>query len=365
MSALQMAPEMSDADRPRTPFLRSVPARNGLMAAILVIVGVAALRFASSLLVPITVSMLLALLLGPAVRWLRKFGVPSPIGAAVIVFGAVGLIGAGAALLARPAADWLQRAPETLPVVEAKIRKLVRPISAISRTAEQVQSAATPGASEVQKVQVQSPALMTTGATVEAFAAFFTVLFLTYFLASTENLFKRKLIALIHDRTQQARAVRAVTEIERQTTRYLALTTLISLGVGLGTWGLLAVAGLPNGALWGTVAAALNFIPYLGTLVSAVLIGGACLITFDGIEKTIIVLAAFLFIHGITGNLLTPILLGRALPLNKVALFVGLVFWTWVWGVPGAILAVPVTVMIKVVCDHVERLKPIGVLLDS
>jgi predicted PurR-regulated permease PerM len=365
MSALQIAPEIPDAGRPRRPFLRTVPAGNGLLAVILVIVGVAALRFGSSLLVPITVSMLLALLLGPAVRWLRHFNVPSSIGAAVIVFGAVGLLGAGAVLLARPAAVWLQRAPETLPVLETKIRKLARPINAISRTAEQVQIAATPGASEVQKVQVQSPALMTTGATLEVFASFFTVLFLTYFLASTENLFKRKMIGLISDRVQQARAVRAVTEIERQTSRYLGLTTLISIGVGLGTWGLLAIAGLPNAALWGAVAAALNFIPYMGTLVSMVLIGAACLITFDGVEKTIVVLTAFLVIHGITGNLVTPILLGRALPLNKVALFTGLVFWTWVWGVPGAILAVPVTVMIKVVCDHIERLKPIGVLLDS
>jgi predicted PurR-regulated permease PerM len=127
----------------------------------------------------------------------------------------------------------------------------------------------------------------------------------------------------------------------------------------------LAIVHLPNAALWGAVAALLNFIPYVGTVVSTVLIGAAALLTFDGVEKTVIVLIAYSAIHVISGYIVTPIWLGRRLPLNQVALFLGLVFWTWVWGAAGAILAVPLTVMAKVVCDHVPRLRPMAVLLDN
>ena len=96
-----------------------------------------------------------------------------------------------------------------------------------------------------------------------------------------------------------------------------------------------------------------------------VLIGAAALLTFDGIQRTLLVLVAYSVIHIVSGYIVTPILLGRRLPLNQLALFVGLVFWTWVWGVAGAILAVPLTVMIKVVCDHVERLRPVAMMLEN
>jgi predicted PurR-regulated permease PerM len=332
-----------------------------------VLASIATLKWGSALLVPIAISVLLSLLFGPGVRWLRRFGLPGTAGAALLVFGSAALLGAAGVLLARPASEWLSRAPETVPELQQKIRKLVRPITTIQQTAEQMSRAASPATGTPVKVAVQDPALMSrfTSGTMNAVAGFFTVLFLTYFLASTDQLFKRKVATILAEREDQERIMTAVAEIEHQTARYLGLTTVISLGLGFSTWGLLALAGLPNGALWGALAAVLNFIPYVGAFVSMVLIGGACLITFDGLEKTLVVTAVYFTIHTITGNMITPLVLGRGLPLNKVAVFVSLIFWAWVWGVAGAILAVPLTVMLKVICDQVDRLKPVAVLLDS
>ena len=344
------------------------PMTEGAIIAILVILSVAALRLASALLVPVAISLLLSVLFATPVRWMNKIGMPAAAGAAIVVFGAVALIGAGAAGLARPAADWLHDAPSRLPDIEAKIRTLLRPINAIERTAQQVQQAATPAAAEpTQQVTVRAPGLMTrvSGSTGNAIAAILTVLFLTYFFSASEPMFAQKIAGIIPESFTQGRVLHVLTEIQRQTSHYLWITTLISLGVGCATWAVLAIVHLPNAALWGAVAALLNFIPYVGTVVSTVLIGAAALLTFDGVEKTVIVLIAYSAIHVISGYIVTPIWLGRRLPLNQVALFLGLVFWTWVWGAAGAILAVPLTVMAKVVCDHVPRLRPMAVLLDN
>jgi predicted PurR-regulated permease PerM len=368
MSAAPLVLEVreSAAHRASAPAVKLMR-RNSPQIALLVLVSLAMLKWASALLVPVAISMLLSLLFGPGVRWLRRLGVPVMIGAAVLVFGSAALLGAAGVLLARPASEWLSRAPETVPELQQKIRKIVRPITTIQQTAEQMSRAASSTSASTMKVAVQDPALMSrfTSNTLNALAGFFTVLFLTYFLASTDQLFKRKVAMILAEREDQDRIMHAVAEIEHQTARYLGLNTVISVGLGLATWGLLAIAGLPNGALWGAVAAVLNFIPYVGALISLVLIGGACLITFDGIEKTLIVSAIYFTIHTFTGNIVTPLVLGRGLPLNKVAVFVSLIFWAWLWGVAGAILAVPLTVMLKVICDQVDRLKPVAVLLDS
>lgn len=335
--------------------------------AIFTILVVAALRLGSALLIPITVSILLSLLLGPLVRWFRKRGVPEWIGAAVLVFGTIGLLGTGAGLLAGPAADWVQQSPATLSQVEAKIRRLIRPFSAMQKTAQRVEQAATaPDASAPPKVTVQTPGLITrvSGSTPEAVAAALAVVFLTYFLLATGQRFRGKLVGLPREPLHQERMLHALDEIERQTSRYLVFTTMISIGVGGATWGLLAGCGLPNAGLWGVIAGVLNFIPYVGALVTAVLIGAAALISFDGVERTLVAVGGFFLIHLVAGNVVTPAVLGRKLPLNTVALLVCLLFWGWVWGVPGAILAVPLTVTLKVIGDHVDHLRPVAGLLD-
>jgi predicted PurR-regulated permease PerM len=156
----------------------------------------------------------------------------------------------------------------------------------------------------------------------------------------------------------------ALAEIELQMGRYLSLTTLTNAVVGLLTWGFLHLLGMPNAALWGALAGILNFIPYVGALVTIALIGIAALVSFDTTNKALLAAGGYFVINLIESNLVTPALLGKRLPLNVVALFVGLLFWGWIWGITGAVLAVPLTVMLKVICDHIEGMK-VGVFLEN
>lgn len=340
----------------------------GLLVGILAILAVMALRLGSALLIPITVSLLLSLLLGPLVRGLRARGVPEWLGAGVLVFGTVALLGGGAGLLAGPAADWIQRSPAMIRQVEAKVRQLVLPFRAMQQTAHQVERATSPvDGTAPQRVEIQEPGLITRvgSGTLTAAVATVAVVFLTYFLLATGQRFRERLVGLPLDRIHRERMEHALGEIERQTSRYLLYTSVISIGVGTITWALLAGAGLPNAGLWAVVAGVLNFIPYAGALFTAVLIGAAALLAFDGVERTLLVVLGFGLIHLVAGNIVTPALLGRKLPLNPVALFICLLFWSWVWGTAGAILAVPLTVMLKVICDHVVPLRPVAVLLDN
>lgn len=347
---------------------RAAGPASGLLIGIFTILVVVALRLGSALLIPIAVSMLLSLLLGPLVRGLRNRGVPEWAGAGALVFGSIGLLGTGAGFLAGPAADWVHSSPQTLSQVEAKVRRLVQPLKAIQQTAQRVEQAASPsGETGSHNVEMQTSGMMTRvgGSTVTGAAAALVVIFLTYFLLATGQVFRQRLVGLPSDALHRERMAHALDEIERQTSRYLTFTMVISIGLGGATWALLAIVGLPNAGLWGLMAGVLNFIPYIGGLVSAVLIGAAGLLSFDGLERTLVVIGGFFLIHLVAGNIVTPAVLGRKLPLNAVALFVCLFFWGWVWGVVGAILAVPLTVMLKVICDHVDRLRPVAVLLDN
>ena len=147
--------------------------------------------------------------------------------------------------------------------------------------------------------------------------------------------------------------------------RYILLNTLTSLGVGLATWGFLALVGLPNALLLGGVAFLLNFIPYAGAVVTTAVVGMAAIVAFDETSRVLIAMGGCVAINLLEGNLVTPYLLGKSLPLNPVAIFVSLLYWGWVWGPVGTLLAVPITAMLQVIFSRVERLKPVAVLLDS
>jgi predicted PurR-regulated permease PerM len=138
---------------------------------------------------------------------------------------------------------------------------------------------------------------------------------------------------------------------------------LINMGLGLATWGVLAALGMPNAALWGMLAGVLNIVPYLGAVATAGILALAAVVSFDSLGHALLMPGAFLLLNLIEANVVTPVLLGREFPLNPVAVFVGLLFWGFVWGVPGAILAVPMMVALKIVCDRLPSLRPVAELL--
>lgn len=337
-----------------------------LLAGILAVLGIAGLQFASSLLVPIVVAVLLTLLLGPLVRWMCRYGVAEPAAAGILVFGMVILIISSVVALSEPATDWLLRAPATMQRVEEKLRS-VEPMSAIQATATSLAHLAGVAGSDSAAATIQvvppGPLHQMGWTTAHIVGGVLTVVFLTFFLLASGSMFRRKVAYLVPGGSQRTRIKRALYEIEQQMSKYLLINTLISIGFGLATWALLAVIGLPNPILWGTVAGVLNFIPYLGAFVTVVLIGIVTLATFDGTQQTVLACGGFLLIDLVKGHFVSPVVLGRRMPLNTVAVLLSLLFWGWVWGIVGVIIAVPLTVMIQVICSHSERFRGVAVVL--
>jgi predicted PurR-regulated permease PerM len=338
------------------------------LAGIFAVLVVAALQLASSLIVPIVVAILLTLLLGPLVRWMSHYGVAEPVAAGIIVFGAVSVISGAIVVLSAPATDWLRRAPATMRRVEDKLRD-VEPMSAIQATATSLahlagvanQDSMTP---RVQ-VEASAPLERVGWTTARVVGGFLTIVFLTFFLLSSGSMFRRKIAYLFPSGTHRARIKRALVEIEEQMSRYLLLNTVISIGFGVATWALLATLGVPNPTLWGALAGVLNFIPYIGAAVTVMLIGIVTLATFDGTEKLLFACGGFLLLDLLKGNLVAPLVVGRRMPLNTVAVLLSLLFWGWVWGVVGAIMAVPLTGMIQVICSHSERFRGVAIVLGN
>ncbi len=346
--------------RTRSPSIPTV-----LLIGIFLILLTAALRFGAGLLLPIAIAVLFALLLDPPVRALHGLGLSTALGAALVVFGTLGVVITGGVLLAGPAADWVETAPKTMSQVQTKIRRMLRPLQETARKVDQVTES--PTQSGTQTVQIKAPGLLqrVTGSTTTIVATTITVVFLTYFLLAMLPVFRRKLAELIGTRAGARNVEEVLTEIEVQMSRYMLLNTLTSVGVGLATWVFLLVVGLPNALLWGVVACLLNFIPYAGALVTVALVGAAALVAFDSTGTVLLVVGGCVVINLLEGNLVTPHLMGKHLPLNPVAIFVSLLYWGWVWGPAGALLAVPITVMLQVIFARIETMRPLAMLLDT
>jgi predicted PurR-regulated permease PerM len=345
---------------------RSIPPGSTmLVGGVFLILLTAALRFGAGLLLPIAIACLFTLLLDQPVRWLRTLGLSNAIGAAVVVFGTLGALVAGGVLLSGPAGDWIEKAPATVVQVQRKLRRIIRPFEETAQKVEQATESKSPD--EPETVQLKTPGLLEriTGSTTSAIATLITVVFLTYFLLAMLPVFRKKLADLIGTRSGAKNMEEVLTEIEVQMSRYMLINTLTSAGVGISTWLFLLLMGMPNALLWGVVAGFLNFIPYAGALVTVVLIGAAALVTFDATGKIAVIVLGTMSINLLEGNLVTPHLIGKHLPLNPVAIFISLLYWGWVWGPLGTLLAVPITVMLQVIFSRIDSLRPVAVMLDS
>jgi predicted PurR-regulated permease PerM len=311
---------------------------------------------------------LLDFMLSPVVRALKKRRIPEPVGAGLIILGLLGALGAGGWYLAEPAADWIRRVPESTAAVQRKLQTMRGSVEQVTKAAEQVEKATEVAASEgVRQVEIKGPSLSKQlfGGTASLLSGATVVLFLTYFLLAVGDLFLQKLVAVLPQFKDKKTAVSIARATEAQISVYLFTSTLINVGVGVATAIAMWLVGMPNAALWGVVAAVLNFVPYVGALVNMVLLALAAFVTFDSVSRALLVPAVFFGINLIEGNLVTPMILGRRMRLNTVALFIGFVFWWYIWGVAGAILAVPMLAALKIICDHIESLTPIGEFLGT
>jgi predicted PurR-regulated permease PerM len=331
------------------------------------------LYFARDFLLPIVYAILLNFLLSPVVRWLGRMRIKPPIGAALIILAIFAALGSGAFKLSTSVREWAVTAPATLVAAEQKLGKYIKPLQSASKTAEQVANAAgaaagaTPTATKTAQVVVQGPSLASRafGTGQRSIATILEVLILLYFLLAAGDLFLQKLVKVLPNTGDKIKAVSIARAIESSISTYLFTATSVNVVEGVVVAGIMYLWGMPNPALWGALVAILEFIPYLGALAMVVILGVAALTTFDSIGKTLLIPASFLMVNLIQGNLVSPVLLGHRLALNPVALFIGLAFWFWIWGVSGAFIAVPLLAMLKIFCDHIESLAAVGEFLGQ
>jgi predicted PurR-regulated permease PerM len=350
--------------------METQPAIRSIAATLLVVIAsFYTLYFARAFFLPVTFGLLLNLLFSPVVRAMKRARIPYPLGAAIVVLTIVAAVALGGYFLSDPAQEWLTKAPQTVAAANVKIRKLRRPMEQASKSADQMARVAATGSStpRVQEVTIAGPTLM--DRFLETSAAFVVgaleTLVLLYFLLASGDLFLQKLTKMLPEFKDKKKAVAIARETETSISTYLSTVSLINVVEGgvitLVMWAL----GMPNPVLWGVLVLFLEFIPYLGALLMVGVLTLAALSTFDNVVHIIAVPASYLGINLLQAYVVTPLLLGRRLTLNPVAILIGLILWWEVWGVAGAFIAVPLLATLKILCDHIETLAPVGEFLGD
>ena len=325
------------------------------------------LYFARAFLLPIILAILLDFLLTPIVRALKRVRIPEPVGAALVLLVLLGAVGAGAYSLAEPAQVWMAKAPQSLARVQSRLRDLRRPVEQVTRTADQVEAATEVSKSGPQEVVVRGPRLSERlfGTTQTLLTGAMETIILLYFLLAVGDLFLQKLIKVLPLLKDKKKAVAIARETEASISTYLFTVAVVNVGLGLAVTLVMLLLKMPNALLWGSLAALAEFIPYVGATVMLALLAMAGLVTFPTVGHALLVPGAYLAVNLIQANFISPMVLGRRLTLNPVAILVGLVFWWWIWGVGGAFIAVPLLATFKIFCDHIEALAPIGEFLGK
>ena len=344
-----------------------IEVRSVAITGLFVLATLYTLYFARAFLLPITLAVLLDFLLSPVIRALKRLRVPEPLGAALVVASLLGALGAGVYGLSDPARVWMSKAPQSIARVQGRLRELRRPVEQVTRTAEQVEAATEMSKGGPQEVVLRGPRLSERlfGTTQSLLTGALETVILLYFLLAAGDLFLQKLIKVLPLFSDKKKAVTIARETEASISTYLLTVAVVNLALGIVVALVMRLIGLPNAVLWGSLAGLAEFIPYLGATVMVALLAMAGLVTFPEVGHALLGPGAYLAITLVQANLVSPMVLGRRLTLNPVAILIGLVFWWWIWGVGGAFIAVPLIATFKIFCDHIESLAPIGEFLGK
>jgi len=341
------------------------------------------MQFAAPLLLPIVLSMMLFYMLDPVVDRMEQWHIPRLVSSLAVMFALVGALTVGAAMLWPQIDSVLTKVPTATANLQKtfreqrrakgdtalqKIQEAARAVDSAAAEAGKATSTPSPG---VLRVEVQQPWrlsdwLWTGGIGAAGIAGQgITVLFLTIFLLHEDDSFKRKLVAQMETNNHKRITVRILNDIATQMQRFIWVQVLTSLAVAVATWLALLWLGVAEPLVWGVFAGVMNIVPYFGPLVVTASLAVVGFLQFGTIDRALLVAGVALAITTLEGMFLTPHLLSRAASLNHVAIFVAIAFWSWAWGIPGMLLAVPMLMAMKAVCDHVEGLKGVGEFLGQ
>ncbi|RZJ08248.1 MAG: AI-2E family transporter [Rubrivivax sp.] len=362
-----LGPKPADME---TPVAHAASPRTGwALRGIFILALIFGVREAQPLLAPVLIAVLLTLALAPAVRWLRRRGVPEVYGALILV---VALLGSTVPLtmsLARPAAAWWETAPTTVAQLLEQFDKLRAAIPGLGPPPVRAGRTGQPLAPDPLKERLASEGVTLTGIVLTrslAFAVSFTAtIILLYFLLASEHWMVSRVVEAMPRRRTRALLLGGVRAAQREIGHWLAVVGIVNCAVGLLMGLLLWVIGLPNPTLWGALVAGLCFVPYIGPMALMAMLLLAGIASFDNAVQILAPMLAFILVHAIETNLLSPLIVGRRLSLSPVSVFLSVMFWGWLWGIAGALIAVPVLIGLRSMCRRVRGLKLLRRFLEG
>jgi predicted PurR-regulated permease PerM len=328
----------------------------------------ATLYVARPIFMPIVLALLMSFLLAPLVSGLTRLHLPTPLGAAIVLLTILAIGGYGIYWLSGPAARWMEQIPQSLEQLKTKVQPMKKSVAEINKATQQVETLAKGGQEQGPPVvEIKRPPLIGTlfSQTLEAGAAIVVTIILLYFLLASGDLFLQKLVRVLPRFRDKRTAVTIVRQIEKDISLYLLTVTITNAGLGTAVGVAMYGLGMPNPVLWGAMVGCLNFIPYLGDITSVLILTLVASVTFDHLGYIILVPAVFIVITSLEGMIVTPIVVGKRLSLNPVVIFIWLLLWGWLWGIPGTLLAVPLLAVIKIICDNIVSLASISEFLGD
>ena len=312
---------------------------------------------------PVVLALVLKLLLQPLVNLLERLHAPKAAGALVALAVLLSIFVGLGTLLSSPAARWASELPQTWPRLQQKFAFIKDPVENVQRTLDQMGvQLGSPSSLLSNPIGMITAVLSGTG-TVAAHLLE-TLLVLFYLLVFGET-FLRRLVEVLPTFANKREAVEISLHVERDLSAYLLTIAVINVAVGCATAAVMWLCDVPGPVLWGVVAFCLNFVPILGPFFGSILFLAVGLISKGPAWAALLPAALYFGIHVIEGEIVTPMLLASRFTINPVAVILSLIFWYWMWGVPGAILAVPVLAIIKIVCDRLRPLRAFGHLLEG
>jgi predicted PurR-regulated permease PerM len=369
----QVAAAAADvADAPPAPVTEAAAATTPqetlvrLCSVILALLVACACALAEAVIVPILIAILLGLIFAPLVRGLERWRVPRPLGALVAITIAIA-VGAGAFFaLAAPARTWIARMPRALDHLQSTLRDLRRPLQAASEATRELGKLANIGGNEPMQVVDSSSGVLSqlASAAPTLLAGALVVVFLTFLFLLHGDALLRKFVALAPHLRAKRDLVQATRQAQHELSLYMITITLINAALGLATAAALKLLHVPDPLLWGGLAALMNYAPFIGPLLTTCVLAVAGFAEFAAPMQALAAPAAFLGLHLIEGQLVTPHLVGRRLALDPVMVFLALVVLGWIWGVAGLLLAVPLMSCAKIIAERSEHGYAVATLLS-
>ncbi|MEG3789565.1 AI-2E family transporter [Lysobacter sp. CCNWLW3] len=364
----------SDASAPADdePPAPAPPPRPRAPASVVVLATLAvgaALWAAQALILPILLAAFFALIGNPIIRGLRRLWLPRFAAALIVLIGGLAAAGLLANQLIEPAGEWVRQVPREMKQLAPKLREMTKPMQEANRAAQNIARAAggesTAKPVQVVKTELNDPYKSLTS-TPKYVASVLAVVLLTFFFMVYGESLQRNAIGLLPGLRERKITVDILQSIEREISRYVLTISLINTALGLALAGSLFWLGvpLPEALLWGTMAAVLNFAPYVGPLIGMVTMLLMGFVAFDEAWRALLPAGLYLLLHTIEGQIVTPIVLGRRMRLSPLVLILALMCFGWLWGIVGLLLAVPMLVCVKLVLARIQGLEKWSKLLE-